>query len=177
MNKKSTWLAAAAGTLLVAGLCQTAQANLTDTLSTSPGFPSAANITVVSSYTDVAGLYTYSYNLTTTANVGEFSVFFPTSAPGAVIPGTVVGGTAAPSVLSQDVTWNFNPEMALSGVTVSFESFLPPSLGIAAALDSTDWGINSGPVYVPLVPDGGLTVALLGGSLLAVQALRRKLVS
>jgi hypothetical protein len=177
MKKKSTWLATAAGALLVSGLCQTVQADLIDTLSTSPGYPGAANITVDSSVSETAGIYTYSYDLTTPANVGEFSVFFPTTAPGAVIPGTVLGGTAAPSILGQDVTWNFSPEEPLSGVTVSFESYLPPSVGIAAALDSTDWGVNSGPVYVPLVPDGGLTVTLLGGSLVAIQGLRRKLVS
>ena len=60
---------------------------------------------------------------------------------------------------------------------MSFESPLAPTTGSVGAQDTTTFPETYG-VFVPtVVPDGGLTVALLGGALFGLQMFRRKMVS
>jgi len=182
--------------LLLAGvLSQTAQAN---TISPGPivlGTPgSSVMATPYGPVTDYltanwevtlsAGVYTYLYDvsnpITDTDTVDSYIVTVPSVD---VIGGSAAGGTSA-TVGPTGVTWTF-PPVGLGGTSalLSFKSLLPPVYGAANAADSappSPWStlaLGGTPVPVPgtlTVPDGGLTVALLGGSLIALQALNRK---
>jgi hypothetical protein len=153
------------------------------------GFPngnSASQIDITSDvYNQGGGVYLYDYTVTaqTSADIaGKLSVYFTTGATGAVIPGSVFGGTGSTpdNVNTFNISWNFNPEQNLTGVTVGFESDLPPIFGSAAALDDNNWGSNNGAdqvgaVLVPNAPDGGMTMVMLGGAFCVLGAIRRKL--
>jgi hypothetical protein len=190
MKKKSTWILLLAGAMAV-----TANANPTvGTLYPSievgvpgSGFGSSTppnfNITseAVDTGTTSGGLEVYEYEYTlpnlTADPLSVFDVRFDTLIAGLVgVNGSAnAGGFVAPSKLAID--W-ITPGPGI--VTLDFLSTALPIFGQADAQDTGQWQ-DSGNVVVPNapipnVPDGGLTMALLGGSLMGLQALRRLLV-
>jgi len=171
-------------------LCSTAKAitypiSETDTLMGSGGY----NVTVVSTVNLSGSLYTYSYQATASGTAGGdytgFTVYFNTTL--ASLASITPGNTSGPPSITVntstiDINWNYGGTgAAQTGPdTYSFTSTFPPGQGFGGAADTTSYGGNfganqSGRVYVPNVPDGGLTVALLGGALVGLQMLRRKL--
>jgi hypothetical protein len=185
-NMKKSMLA----TLTVAGACALiafapkAQATII-TVATDSDLLSAtgtgATITVASTVTQdtSTGIYTYTYALTdgTQDLIDAFSVYFNTVPAGAVL--TVTGGTSS-RVPQFDVAWTFNPEVNPTGVIVSFTSDLAPTTGFAAALDNDSWGGSSGALQVgtvdiPHVPDGGLTLAMIGCVFMGIAGIRSRL--
>lgn len=130
------------------------------------------------------GVYSYSYQIYDTSasdTVDVLTVGFNTIAPGALTVGgnytyTTPGG----------VTWvGFTPvDIGGTSGILSFNSLLAPVLGNATATDSTSppspWASifpDGQQVPVPLVPDGGATVMLLGAALSTLGLLRRKLIA
>jgi hypothetical protein len=85
-------------------------------------------------------------------------------------------GYIGDSIASSHIDWSWSGTQQTGTDTVSFESPIPPVLGSAGALDGTAYAETYG-VWTPNVPDGGLTVALLGGALFGLQMFRRKMVS
>ncbi|HUD46431.1 MAG TPA: hypothetical protein VMR33_06355 [Candidatus Baltobacteraceae bacterium] len=186
MKTQSTMLAATAGAILVAGLCQTAQANLIGDTTLHNG----GNTIVVdsSAVLQTSGpetgdyLYTYSFNDAIAAGLASYTVYFPTATAGVF---GVAGATTDPitfdSINNGDVNWEFNNAGPYTGgaESVWFYSPLAPALGDTSGQDGGLWGNGTGAVQfgvvVPNVPDGGMTMTLLGGSLMVLQALRRKL--
>jgi hypothetical protein len=150
-------------------------------------------ITVSTDVSDSGGLYTYTYSVSaiggTPLDLDSFTVHD--------LVGTVVSGSEevapTPSEGSwsgnqngEQVAWTFTPtsdplpELTL---TFSFTSYEPPIAGTSSANDGAAYGANAHPVIGdevlvpgPSVPDGGLTVALLGGAMTAMTLIRRKLV-
>jgi hypothetical protein len=177
MKTKSTMLAAGAGALLVAALCQTAQANSSSATLTELSIP-ANSFTVNSTATLVAGLWDYTYTFTPPSVLDALSIYFNTAA-GAPITAVSAGGVILPG----EIEWLFAPGGGPE--TLSFDSPIAPIIGYAAGFNGGEWGTLGNPNEasygvevpnaVPTVPDGGLTLALLGGSLVGLQALRRKL--
>jgi hypothetical protein len=178
MNKISKTILAVAA---VGALSLTAKANLIDTI-TGSGSATPGSLLTITSYTPTpigGGYDEYEYSFVVTKGtytglltpvVGSFSVNFMTG-PFDVI--NVTGGQSS-QIQMFDVNWQFNPETTTATVSVSFDALGHPVEGTAQAQDSTSYAAT-GYVWVPGVPDGGLTVALLGGSLVALQAFRRKL--
>jgi len=191
------FIAVAAGISLSALLCQTSQAGLApggsisgtsilaDALGANTG-PEALviNWSVSESLSDV---YTYTYIVNNPAgdqllggpNVGspeivdDFAVDFNTTEPGALLPGTITGGTVGYPLAGAAVNWIlFSPTVAAgtNSGPLSFESLDAPTMGIASAQDAnppSPWdSFPAGqPVPVPSVPDCGNTFALLGGAM------------
>ncbi|HZM06141.1 MAG TPA: VPDSG-CTERM sorting domain-containing protein, partial [Candidatus Saccharimonadales bacterium] len=166
-----------------------AQANLTTldayVKGNGPAVP-AGNFVLTSSDSYDVGLslyvYTYSFTLPSTYSIDTFEVNFAASAGNLSheVGGNYLSITPAYSINdNNDIGFQYNPEKGAS-LTVSFDSPYAPTTGTASAQDTYDWESATHNVLVPgvpTVPDGGLTVALLGGSLLGLQMIRRKLVS
>ena len=184
MNTKSTLLTAAAGVLLLAGRCQTVQAlSYTGDATLVNG---GTSFVVDSTALSLGGgnwSYTYDFTAPTTANpIDAFDVYFNTASAG-----TLSAFNGAHNVQAGDIQYLFpGGTTAGTAYTVSFDSTVAPIVGYSAAFDGGEWGTSGGPggesygVEVPNapppnVPDGGLTITLLGGSLMVLQALRRKL--
>jgi len=174
----------------VVAAASAAHANLNETLYNSV----SGELNVNSSATLSAGLWTYSYTITdvtpNTDGISGYTVNVP-DAPAldiAVTPGPT--GTSLSTGLplaffgqvlpnsGGEVTWSTGgPDDSLStGLTFSFTSPFAPVQGTSGALDSGGYTADGGSVYIPSIPDGGMTMSLLGGSLLGLGALRRKLV-
>ncbi|MGP8198456.1 MAG: hypothetical protein ACLQU4_03010 [Limisphaerales bacterium] len=165
---------------LPALLCQTAQAGgllnetgesvLADVFGTSSG-PEALVITwsVVENTSDI---YTYSYDVHNPAGdvllnsegqptstpevVDSYSVSFDTTAPGAYVPSSQVGGLINENNGIYGLFWAFVPIPAgKMGQVLSFESDLPPMPGTADASDAnppSPWSSLPDGQFVP-VPD------------------------
>lgn len=186
MKTKSTMLAATAGAVLVAGLCQTAQANLIGDTTLVNGANTIAvdSSAVLQTSGPETGdyLYTYSFNDAVAKGLASYTVYFPTAGAGVLgVGGAVADPITFDSINTADVNWEFNNAGIYVGgaETVWFYSPEAPQLGNNSGQDGGLWGNGTGGeeygVVVPGVPDGGLTMALLGGSLIGLQALRRKL--
>jgi hypothetical protein len=129
--------------------------------------------------------YKYTYeatvplpNLLGTPAVNEFSVFDIGNVASSISNPTGFTGAYDGATTVNWVTASQSTLLSLKNVTFDLESALPPTLGSAGAQDGSSWGDGaSGGVYVPggAVPDGGLTVTLLGGAFVALGALRRKI--
>ena len=162
-------------------LCSTAKANTITLPGTGTG--SGYSLQVVSTTSGpVSGQYTYTYVVSPLAagsQYDEVSIYFPTALAGVnTLTATANGGGTAGAtspIPSYDVNFRWSLEQGVAN-TVTFQSPLRPVLGSVGALDSTAYAETYG-VWVPNVPDGGLTVALLGGALVGLQLFRRKLVS
>jgi hypothetical protein len=79
---------------------------------------------------------------------------------------------------SSEISWGAPPLGAPgAAVTLWFNSTTLPIIGQLDVQDNGQWQDQDVviPNAEPSVPDGGLTMALLGGSLMGLQALRRKL--
>jgi len=102
----------------------------------------------------------------------------------------IAGAVVAGSAQSINPAWSGNPvafgvtwQTGTAGDVVGpeelyFLSPLPPTWGVATIQDNGQWNDDSqnpNGVVIPNTPDGGLTVALLGGALVGLGALRRKL--
>jgi hypothetical protein len=166
---------------------------LVDTLLKGHGTALPASFTVTSkvlTYNGVGpnlGKYEYTYTISTIpAGQGladEFEVSPVAGVVSFVGAPTPVGWT--PSDAAGVINWNspvvgVTPVLLpLGGLTYGFFSPLPPANGGAGAEDGTSWTDNKPGdpgVNVPgAVPDGGLTASLLGGGLLGLAALRRKI--
>lgn len=118
--------------------------------------------------------------------ISSLSVLFGASLPGAVLasPPAADSVGSTPSASASEISFPLMsgyPPVGSTGFTMGFGSSDAPGLGIAEALDvdGGSWGAASGNVYVPngaaSAPDGGTTMALLGGTLLGLGALRRKI--
>ena len=180
----------AASALFITGLMsQTAQANIilgnTYTSILASSSLAGQDITITWDVTLLGPndyLYEYKVHNTpeTITTVDIYNVGFDTTAPGAFIGGTQIGGTAQINGGVNGLTWDLAAvPVGGSSLFLSFESMLPPVLGNADASDHNipaPWGSVPGgqPVAVPGIPDGGLTVALLGGSLIALRGVYRK---
>ena len=134
--------------------------------------------------------YNYTYNLNLPADattvgtgIADFTVYLLGTVGSDFISGYSNLGTfttPTPGAGATSVIWNsigdvdvpLNPP---TGLTFDFNSPLPPAFSSSSAVDAGAYAQISGSVLVPNVPDGGLTIALLGGSLLGLQAIRRKL--
>jgi hypothetical protein len=152
-----------------------------DDIITIPGTVGSYSITVDSSWTFAAGEYTYSYQITPNngATYDEASIYFNTGLAAIFNEtGTAQGGsTLTPTMPTPPYDANYHWSAEQTGVeSVSFESPIGPTTGYFGAQDNTTYPETWG-VFVPHVPDGGLTLSLLGGSLLALQVCRRKLLS
>jgi len=160
------------------GLCLNAQAN---NITVNLSYGGGGTLQVVSlTPTQSGSQWTYTYQLTASgaALFDAFDVNFAFSSVSQVI-GTPSGGNTAPVITPGspgDVRWNWSSEQSsASGMeAVSFVSTIPPGYGSVIALDGGGYPVVNG-VNAPNVPDGGLTVALLGGALVGLQMLRRKL--
>jgi hypothetical protein len=180
--KKYTAILAAVAAI---GLCSTANAivypNDTVTLP-GTGLGSAYSLQVVSSVSFAAGEYTYTYAVSPLAAGSQyeaFDVYFPTAGMGVFNNIWVSGGAGyvGSSISASHVDWSWAGTLQSGTDTVSFESPIGPTTGSAGGLDGTAYAETFG-VYVPGgVPDGGLTIALLGGALFGLQMFRRKMVS
>lgn len=128
----------------------------------------------------VSGSYLYSYTVnpgTYTGGINDFTV----NVPSASLAG--ITGENAPTGFNVGVVQN-NDEVNWIGltstdvstpITFSFTSPLPPMLSFSGAQDDGSYSPISGSVWAPDVADGGMTMSLLGGTLLGLGALRRKL--
>jgi hypothetical protein len=158
----------------VSALCLTAQAN---TVNITGGNSSVLTVNSTVNYLVGPNEYQYDYEVTVPAGnyMHSFSVFFPTTAAGVNSPYEPVGSIADISnPFNVNYTFTTPPEAGPGGTyDFGFFSPLPPEIGSAGALDSTVWPETSG-VLVPAVPDGGLTLAMLGSTLIGVSALRSK---
>jgi hypothetical protein len=137
-------------------------------------------ITVDSTATFSGGLWTYTYDLVlvgtqSSSGLLSFTVHDPYagSLAGATVtgnPGTFTGGVGA-----TEVVWNDSDlvDYILGGY--SFTSPYAPATGTASGNDNTGYTETSGSVLVPNTPDGGLTASLLGGALLGLGVIRRKI--
>ena len=183
-------LAATAAALLVAGfLCQTANANLLGieedaTLTDQgPGMYTGHSFVVGSEAlapgavgNPSATQYFYEYwfgqsGLTAPpVAIASLSVYFNTG-------GTANTASSSGAINSTDVNWTFNPN--LTSKLVDFLSPDAPGLGYISAQDGGLWGgVPNGDawgVVVPGVPDGGMTMSMLGGALVGLGAIRRKI--
>jgi hypothetical protein len=133
-----------------------------------------------------SGDYAYVYQFSGAPDaLSALSVYFSTA--GTYVAGSLsASGLTAPGALSatgansSDVYWQFSPNT--TGATLTFASTLPAILGDASAQDGGLWGNGTGGTAYgvvipdpPTVPDGSLTMTLLGGTLVGLGALRRKL--
>jgi hypothetical protein len=179
--KKSfkTILAATAAVVLTSSLSQVALANLNGNASLVNG---AQNFTVASTATlestgTYSGDYQYQYVFSGAPSaLSSLSVYFNTTPAN---PVGITGSNDGSNLSSGAVNWLFSP--GVTGATLDFYTPIAPTLGDISAQDGGLWGNGSGGeafgVVVPNIPDGGLTVALLGGALFGLQMFRRKLVS
>jgi hypothetical protein len=179
--------------MLAAGVCalsvHQAQATLIDqdtvTLTASVGGAHFSLTTTVTQATPTSEyLYDYSFN-SGSILIGAFSV------NGVGQNGFYVTGVN--TILSANAGFTYNSTYLTDGFVTwsgptttgsedfSFLSPYAPIVGNAFAQDGHQYltaPAGSGNSYVPnppSVPDGGLTIALMGGSLLALAGLRRKL--
>jgi hypothetical protein len=188
--KNMTKLTMLVGAVIASAVCvQQAQATLVESgssaLNTFVGADAPQdNLSVNWSVTLSGSTYTYSYTVVNPSSdsdyVDSYNVTFNTVAPGAYIASSATGGIIAPAVASSSITWDITQLLPGTSTTVTYESLLPPTLGNDNASDAvppSPWA-STAPggqlVPIPTIPDGGLTVALLGGSLVALQAVRRK---
>jgi hypothetical protein len=176
MKIKSILTATSAVLLATGFLCQTAKANLTGDVTLYNNAGGTFTVDSSATFDSVNNYYYYSYVYSGAPNnLASLSVYFTTLTAGVVAPG---GGTAF-NIYPGDVNWTIND--GLTSDTLSFWSPLAPTLGNTEALDGGSWGNGTGGeqygVVVPNtnVPDNGLTMSLLGGTLLGLGALRRKL--
>lgn len=139
-------------------------------------------ITVQYSVDLTGSIYTYMYTLvnpvSNTTSIDTFSISFANPA------GTtfnVMGGSSF-SNTNNGVTYLISPGVAIgtSQSGFSFQSNFGPSFANATASDSvppSPWASTNGgqQILAPNVPDGGVTVALLGLACVGLALLRRKL--
>ncbi len=133
----------------------------------------------------VAGEYTYTYEVELVS--GTFTGIDAITVNNALL-GSGFPTTGLIDIATTAATWSgalngSNPghvswsdggvDMDVVGDTYSFESPLPPSEGVVFAQDAGQFN-GATPVYVPGTPDGGLTVALLGGAMTALALIRSK---
>jgi hypothetical protein len=131
------------------------------------------------------GDYYYTYQMSGSApKLDVFTVETATGDPSKILDILVTSANWSGSFNNGDVSWTSVPpatDTPAAGVKYSFYSPLLPEMGDSFAQDLTTWselpGANG--VYVPgiqnnLVPDGGVTVALLGLALVGIEGLRRK---
>jgi hypothetical protein len=173
MKKYSAIIAAVAAI----ALCSNAKANVI----TIPG-TTGGSLQITSTYTLSAGEYTYTYVVApgTGSQYDEVSVFFPT-ALAAIIneTGTAQAGTTLTPTLPTppyDVNYHWSAEQSGSE-TVSFQSPYAPVVGSIGAQDTTTYPETSG-VWVPnvpSVPDGGLTLAMIGCVFMGIAGIRSRL--
>jgi hypothetical protein len=176
-------------------LCQPAQAVLIEAgASLLPSFhptliAPAQTLTVDWSVTLVGGVYTYSYQIMNPITDNDTVDILNVNANQAYVT-SAHGGVGTPVIDASGVTWSLsassgaNAPVPPGGTSpvLTYTSPDGPVLGTAGAQDSSPpspWGTlapGGNPVPVPgiTVPDGGLTVALLGGSLIALQAFNRR---
>lgn len=191
MKKLSQLGAIITGALLFTGaMSQTAHANIVlGTIYESLLYSVSQPANSINVYWEVSELgpadYLYQYRIYNSPDavdtVDSFNVGFDASNPLLYIPGTQAGGTAQIDNGVNGLTWDFNPvgEGALGDV-LSFQSTLPPVLGNANAADRnppSPWASNPGgqQVAIPGIPDGGTTVALLGGALIGLGMVSKKM--
>jgi len=160
--------------------------------------PTPEDLTVSYQVNLTGGIYTYSYVINNPtgditlsgANAGkseiveQFDLNVNISDPNQYIAGSQAGEIAVDMIANASgLTWeNLNLSPGASSPTLSFESYEPPTLGAANANDDSPpspWSslsANGQLVAVPgavTIPDGGMTVALLGGALIGLRAIRR----
>ena len=154
---------------------------------------------ISSEVTQSGSVYTYTYNVAAADHripgngIDAFTVYL-LSGIATSSENTPSGwGTGVQNV--NNVNWTTLTGDSTANVTFSFTSLYAPIWGYSVAQDAGQWNdftAFSGASYAPgntgdtgvvvpntppppPVPDGGLTVALLGVSLVGIQALRRKL--
>jgi len=182
--------------MLAAGICalsvNQAQATIIDTdtvvLTASVGTAHFDLTTTVSQATPTSEyLYTYSFN-SGSLIIGAFTVngvgqngFYVTGV-NTILSANPTFSYNATYLTDGFVTWSGGPNTAVGQESFSFLSPYAPIVGNAFAQDGHQYltaPAGSGNSYVPApppsIPDGGLTIALMGGSLLALAGLRRKL--
>ena len=141
-------------------------------------------ILVTSTVSTTTGGYTYDYSLSvpaggsTETGVDAYTVYSWSSLAGLGIADLNATSPFSGGVNTTHVSWSDG--LVDEPLTLDFNFFSPdaPTQGYSAALDDATYNATAGAVYVPTlpaVPDGGLTMTLLGGSLLGLGALRRKL--
>lgn len=176
-----------AGMALVASVAH-ANADLTEDIFVTVGTGAGSEIAVDSSVTGT-GPYTYTYSLSQVALDGGIDAFSVYSL-GAPFTSLSISGITSSStdfagiVNGGHVDWssgsNGDQQVPLS---FSYTSPYAPTYGYTGAADGGTYAptaplTTANEVWVPqipAVPDGGLTISLLGGTLLGLGALRRKL--
>jgi hypothetical protein len=185
----------------VAAAATVAQANVeTETLTAAhPPAPAGDTILVTSTVTPGTGIYAgdYLYNYTLTkpngstliAGVDAFTVYDPGIANLAslIVPGSIYETLSFGhgTITLNHIEWT-SGRKGDQPLPLDFGFYSPdaPIQGFTGAQDDYIYGATSGSVYVPdpptnnswpKVPDGGLTLTLLGGTMLGLGGLRRKL--
>ncbi len=175
MKKYSAMLAAVAAV----ALCFSAQAitysPLTVTITGVGGTSPGAILDITSTVATITGGYDYSYAVTVPSipagvTLGSVSVYFDT---GLATVSTITGGTGF-DLNPGNVEWLFSPETPAGTYTLSFDSPDAPGYGQVGGYDTTSWP-NTGGVYVPNVPDGGLTLAMVGCVFMGIAGIRSRL--
>jgi hypothetical protein len=195
--KKSIVVLSCGVGVLSGALCQTARAaiiesgssTLADVFGTASG-PEA--LTVSWSVDLTAGIYTYDYTVnnpsgnvklnnngtptTTPEVVDAFSVVFNTTAPGAFVPGSQLGGTSQQNNMASGLFWSFvGTTPGNSSPLLSFESLQPPTLGNANAQDAnppSPWASSPYGQQVPIPAPVPEPTTMLFGALLVLPVLR-----
>ena len=175
MKKTLKALLIVAGTALATSV---AQANTDTAILSGTG----SSILVTSTVTDSPTGWHYVYVLTA---ISPGTIYIDSYATDGIynqtglFTSTPFGWTASKQPLVNNVSWILPSfDLTLYGklsLTFDLKSPFPPVPGSAGANDGTGYVQTSGVVPVPGVTDGGLTVSLLGGGLLGLAALRRKL--
>lgn len=171
--------------------------------STEVGISGAAkgnNFVISSEVTYLAGTYTYTYNVTASGaalpltGIDAFTVYLLSGIATFNLNQPSGWGVGVQNVNNVDWTTSQHGDTTTS-TQFSYQSFYAPIWGWAASQNSGQWNDydafaaadyasgNTGDTGVvipntpppPPVPDGGLTLALLGVSLVGIQALRRRL--
>lgn len=167
------------GTALAAAVAQAETE--TDLLTGAVNPSDTINVTSTANFDSVNNVWDYMYMLTlsTASGIDAFAVDSP-SWDNLTLANIVAGGATSPftfvGVISDNVSWSSSSlSGATEGLKFTFTSPDAPTQGLAFAQDDDFYSNAGGQVFVPNVPDGGTTMALLGCSLMGLQVLRRKL--
>jgi hypothetical protein len=170
--------------MLTVGVCaiavQQAQANLiaTETVNTT-AIGGGPQISIQSTVTTEGSLYEYTYVVTSAAvsepDLDSFTVKGGNTASITDITGT---GIFSGVVNGNHVSWTTPGGADVIGTeTFTFDSPYLPVQGTSFEQDTFNFGPSAALVPGARIPDGGLTVALLGGAMTAMTLIRRRVAS
>jgi len=148
----------------------------TSSMPSTVGGPVPLTVSWEVNFNSTSLVYTYNYEVTDPANEGDTVDSFNVGA----ISTFITGGNY--NFLSPNgPTWDFVINPGQTSSDLYFTSLTAPILGTGNSSDSSPpspWSTypNGNPIPVPgTVPDGGMTMVMLGGAFCVLGAIRRKL--